>query len=190
LSIKWVLLKVQKTNTLASHTHISNPPWNRPDVQQNQHLPHWRDRFVLPLSVSLYILNLNSPSGYVGGTVLSRFLAHPDVAQFNLTALVRSEEKAKKLETFGVNAVVGSLQDLELLESLASKADYVVSMVSRLAAFFEFLLKATTHQTGADPLAVKAILRGAKKYYNANSSPQFIIHTVSLINDKSYTLKH
>jgi len=90
---------------------------------------------VLPLSVSLYVLNLNSPSGYVGGTVLSRFLAHPDVAQFNLTALVRSEEKAKKLETFGVNAVVGSLQDLELLESLASKADYVVSMVSRLAAF-------------------------------------------------------
>jgi len=85
---------------------------------------------VLPLSVSLYVLNLNSPSGYVGGTVLSHFLAHPDVAQFNLTALVRSEEKAKKLETFGVNAVVGSLQDLELLESLASKADYVVSMVS------------------------------------------------------------
>ena len=27
---------------------------------------------------------------------------------------------------------------------------------------------------------MKAILRGAKKYYNDNSSPQFIIHTVSL----------
>jgi len=124
--------KAHRTNTVASlyQSHIPNPPLHQPDVRQNQHLPHWRDRFVYPLCTSLTTLNLNYSSGYIGGTVLGRFLAHPDVAQFNLTALVRSEEKAKKLETFGVNAVVGSLQDLELLESLASKADYVVSMVS------------------------------------------------------------
>jgi len=73
---------------------------------------------------------VNSLLGFIGGTVLGHLLAHPDVAQFNLTVLVRSKEKAKKLETFGVKAAVGSLQDLELLEALASKADYVVSIVS------------------------------------------------------------
>ena len=129
-----MLLKAQQSNT---HTHIltSNHPQHRSDVYHNQYLPHRRDRFVHPLSASSSTLNLNSSSGYIGGTVLGRFLAHPDVAQFNLTALVRSKEKAKKLETFGVNAVVGSLQDLELLESLASKADYVVSMVCTQPVF-------------------------------------------------------
>lgn len=43
---------------------------------------------------------------------------------------MQSNKNTKKLETFGpVNATVGSLEGLEFLESFASKAYYVVSVV-------------------------------------------------------------
>ena len=35
--------------------------------------------------------------GYLGGSVLSRLLAHPSRDTFEITAIVRSAEKAKKL---------------------------------------------------------------------------------------------
>ena len=69
--------------------------------------------------------------GYIGGSVLLRLLEHPDVATFKFTALVRSQEKVEKLQALGVNAVRGSLQDLALLENLASEADIVISLVHR-----------------------------------------------------------
>lgn len=77
------------------------------------------------MTVSLTIL-----IGYVGGSVLSRLLAHPSAKSLEITALVRSEEKARKLETFGLKTAIGTIQDLELLETLASQAHIVFSIVS------------------------------------------------------------
>src|ERR1700678_1300926 len=54
--------------------------------------------------------------GYIGGSVLSRFLKHPDASSFNITVLVRSPEKAEKLKAFEVNPVVGSHSDTPLVE--------------------------------------------------------------------------
>ncbi|KAF8869511.1 hypothetical protein CPB84DRAFT_1856230 [Gymnopilus junonius] len=71
-------------------------------------------------------------TGFIGGSVLGRFLDHKDASQFGITALVRSPAKAEKLKSIGVNAVVGSLDDIALTENLASDADVVVSMVCRL----------------------------------------------------------
>lgn len=68
-------------------------------------------------------------TGYIGGTVLARFLKRPDIASSKITALVRSAEKAAKFASFGINAVVGSHTDGELVKKLASDADVVVSMV-------------------------------------------------------------
>ena len=62
--------------------------------------------------------------------MLSRFLKHPNVASFNITALVRSPEKAEKLKTLGVHPVVGSYSDLALVEKLSAKADVVIATVS------------------------------------------------------------
>ena len=67
--------------------------------------------------------------GYIGGSVLSRFLKHPNAASFNISALVRSPEKAEKLKNLGVNSVVGSYSDLALLEKLSAEADVVIAMV-------------------------------------------------------------
>lgn len=67
--------------------------------------------------------------------MLVRLLEHLHVASFEFTALVRSAEKAIELEELGVNAVVGTLQDLSLVETLASEADIVISLVSRSANY-------------------------------------------------------
>ena len=61
--------------------------------------------------------------------MLAKLLAHRDAKTFEVTALVRSEEKAKKLEVFGVKAVVGSFKDLELVEKLSEAAHVVFSCV-------------------------------------------------------------
>ncbi len=62
----------------------------------------------------------------MGSTVLSRLLVHPKKDTFEITALVRSAEKAKKLEAFGVKPVVGSYNDdTTLVENLAQNAHIV-----------------------------------------------------------------
>jgi D-arabinose 1-dehydrogenase-like Zn-dependent alcohol dehydrogenase len=56
-------------------------------------------------------------------------LNHPNAASFHITVLVRAAEKAEKLKTLGVNAVIGSHTDTTLVEKLASEADVVIAMV-------------------------------------------------------------
>ena len=62
--------------------------------------------------------------------MLARLLAHPNADVFEITVLVRSEDKAKKLQAFGVNAVIGSLGDSELVKQLAENADVLFTIVS------------------------------------------------------------
>lgn len=61
--------------------------------------------------------------------MLAQLLVHPNANTFDITVLVRSPEKAEKLKTFGVTPVLGSLEDIDLLEDLASKAHVVFSCV-------------------------------------------------------------
>lgn len=67
--------------------------------------------------------------GYIGGSILDRLLAHHKNSTFEITTLVRSQDKARTLTKFGVTPVVGSLSDLLLLESLAADADVVFDAV-------------------------------------------------------------
>ena len=68
-------------------------------------------------------------TGYIGGSVLTRLLEHSNVNSFQITTLVRSPEKAEKLKSLGVNAVVGSLLELDKVKKLASEADVVFATV-------------------------------------------------------------
>jgi uncharacterized protein YbjT (DUF2867 family) len=73
--------------------------------------------------------DLKINQGYIGGTALLRLLNHPEFASFNITVLVRSAQKAEKFKTFGINAVVGSYDDPDLVSSLASQNDIVIATV-------------------------------------------------------------
>lgn len=83
-----------------------------------------------------YLVHLLTPRirldvGYIGGSVLWRLLQHKDAADFKLTVLVRSAEKAKLFkEKFGIDATVGSYEEEDKLEALAAEADYVIATVS------------------------------------------------------------
>ncbi|KAF7316453.1 hypothetical protein MIND_00164300 [Mycena indigotica] len=68
-------------------------------------------------------------TGYIGGSVLDRFLARPDADNFEFTVLVRDPKKAEKFKTLGVDAVVGSHSDAPLMAKLSSEADVVIATV-------------------------------------------------------------
>jgi len=68
-------------------------------------------------------------TGYVGGTVLERFLDHPSAGSWTFTALVRSKDKAAVLQEAGVTPILGDLSDSDIVEKAASEADVVMAIV-------------------------------------------------------------
>ncbi|OBZ72502.1 Uncharacterized protein C2A9.02 [Grifola frondosa] len=122
---------------------------------------------IAPTFVKSQIVNmsktpifLTGATGYIGGAVLERLLAHPSVGTFDITALVRSPEKAKLLETFGVKPVVGSLTELDKLAALAEQAHVVFECAD-----------------SDDLPAMEAILKGIKKRHATTGDVPIFIHT-------------
>lgn len=83
------------------------------------------------MSTVVHVCSSSSPSpGYIGGSVLTKLLSHPLSETFRVTVLVRAAEKATQFRKMGIQAVVGSYANLELLKELSSNADLVVACVS------------------------------------------------------------
>ncbi|KAF9449168.1 NAD(P)-binding protein [Macrolepiota fuliginosa MF-IS2] len=117
---------------------------------------------------------ITGATGYIGGSVLERLQSHPDTSSFEITAIVRSAQKAEGFKKFGVNAVVGSFSDAQLLEDLTAAADVVVDTAN------------------ADDLeAAKIMLRGSKRKFQETGRPPIFIHTsgTGVLNDNAAGLK-
>lgn len=112
----------------------------------------------MPAALKTPILFLGA-TGYIGGSVLARLLARPDADSLEITALVRSEAKARKLEAFGIKTVLGSIQDTDVLENLASQSHVVFSIADC-----------------DDVPQIEAILRGLKTRRASGDYP-ILIHT-------------
>ncbi|KAI0674908.1 NAD-P-binding protein [Trametes maxima] len=98
-------------------------------------------------------------TGYIGGGVLARLLSNAKPL-FNITVLLRDAVKADKLKPFGVKTVLGNLDDVEKVESLASQADFVFECAD------------------ADHIAsTRAVLAGLKKRYDETGKASTLIHT-------------
>ncbi|KAF8901594.1 hypothetical protein CPB85DRAFT_1323263 [Mucidula mucida] len=97
-------------------------------------------------------------TGYLGGSILSRLLTTVNPA--TITALVRSTEKADKLRSLGINTLVGSYTDFDVLTDAASKADIIFACVD-----------------ADNEAAAQAILKGMKKRYQSTGSAPALIHT-------------
>lgn len=69
---------------------------------------------------------LTGASGYIGSSVLRALVAHGD----EVTALVRSDEKAQALRDDGGRALVGDVTDSDVVRRLAHEADAVVHTAS------------------------------------------------------------
>ncbi|KAI5997250.1 hypothetical protein F5J12DRAFT_851731 [Pisolithus orientalis] len=81
-------------------------------------------------STSKRTIFFTGATGYVGGTVLTRLIDHPTFANSEITLLIRPSKKDKisALHSLGLNTVLGSYNDLDILEEQASKADIVFSV--------------------------------------------------------------
>ena len=86
---------------------------------------------VLSLPSSHLLSTFLAGPGYIGGAVLARLFQHANANSFEITTIVRSADKADILKSkFGANAVVGTFQDLDKIETLAENAHVVLHPVS------------------------------------------------------------
>src|SRR6187200_3198595 len=72
---------------------------------------------------------ITGASGYIGGSVAAHLIA----AGHQVTGLVRSPEKAEADRTRGIEPVLGTLDDGEILAQAARAADVVVALLDALA---------------------------------------------------------
>ncbi|KAK1225600.1 hypothetical protein PQX77_011461 [Marasmius sp. AFHP31] len=108
------------------------------------------------------VVLITGATGYIGGSVLTQLLALPDASsKFDFRAIIRNSEKAQKFrDLFGVNAILGSHLDRELMVREASQADVVLAMADC-----------------NDTEAAGAILDGLRKRYEATGKAPILVHT-------------
>ncbi|KAG0296104.1 hypothetical protein BGZ98_001106 [Dissophora globulifera] len=123
--------------------------------------------------IRLFVTGL---TGYIGSSALDLLFKDPSArTRFTVRALVRSQEKADSdIRPFGVEPVIGSLDDVDLLTEEASQADVVL------------------HFAHADHHpAIKAILKGLEhrpRRHDAARKRPILIHTsgTGVLTDKAH----
>ncbi|CAO3587769.1 unnamed protein product [Absidia cylindrospora] len=76
------------------------------------------------MPVSIYI---SGATGYIGGAVVAKLLSNK---QLTITALVRNQEKAIKLEQQGIKTVIGSLANSALIEEQVFKHNVTITVAN------------------------------------------------------------
>ncbi|KAF5364700.1 hypothetical protein D9758_005647 [Tetrapyrgos nigripes] len=104
---------------------------------------------------------LTGATGYIGGSILNRFLARPDFqSSFDIRVLVRSPEKAPKFDALGFKSIVGSHTDEEVMVQAVSEVDIVVGL------------------TDCDSIpAAELTIKGLKKHFEETGKQAFFIQT-------------
>ncbi|KAK6462854.1 hypothetical protein DFJ63DRAFT_313982 [Scheffersomyces coipomensis] len=73
---------------------------------------------------------ITGATGYIGGEVLYQLLNNKDTANFEITALVRSDKKAANLKSKTKNkvkTVIGTLDDIDLIKDQAARSDIIIN---------------------------------------------------------------
>lgn len=127
--------------------------------------------YFCPVHLCAEDSNMHSPNqlnifvtgatGYIGGSILWRLVHHKDAGIFKIKALIRDAAKAKRFAAeYGIEPVIGSLQEIAKLEHHASEADYVITTADVV-----------------DYDACKAILKGMKKRNKLTGKVPVLIQT-------------
>ncbi|KAI6104126.1 hypothetical protein F5141DRAFT_1216679 [Pisolithus sp. B1] len=105
---------------------------------------------------------LTGATGYLGGSVLSRLIEHPTYEHTEIWVLIRPSKEGKipAFRSLGVKTVLGTYDDLDLLEDQAAHADIVFACAD------------------ADNLpGAQAILKGMRKKHERTGVQPLLIHT-------------
>ena len=105
---------------------------------------------------------LTGATGYIGGSILTSLLQHPNARNFNITALIRGDnERIKKLTSLNVTPIIGSNESFEILEKAAKDSHVVIH----------------TSNSADDLPSTQAIISGLNKRTKETGKPVIYIHT-------------
>lgn len=99
-------------------------------------------------------------TGYIAGSFLHLMLTRNYLSDFTISALVRNTKDALKMKELGVNPVIGTLDDQDILIEASSKADIVFNTAN------------CDHQ-----LSARAIVEGLSKRSVTTGMRPILIHT-------------
>ncbi|MCP5084300.1 MAG: NAD-dependent epimerase/dehydratase family protein [Alphaproteobacteria bacterium] len=97
---------------------------------------------------------MTGATGYIGGSVAAALIANGH----QVHGLVRSPERAELARAFGIEPLIGSLDDLEVLEKAAQEADAVINTAN------------ADHEASADALVAALAGSGKKLLHTSGSS--------------------
>ena len=103
---------------------------------------------------------ITGATGYIGGTYLHLMLTRNYLNDYKISALVRDPEDARKMQALGVEPVLGTLNDFELLKKKSSESSIVFNTAN------------CDHQQSA-----LAIIEGLKERSNQTGQSPILIHT-------------
>jgi nucleoside-diphosphate-sugar epimerase len=109
-------------------------------------------------------------AGYIGGSVAARFAQEG----YQVSGLTRHDSNVNKLKAIGVDAIVGDLQETELLKECAGKADIVVNaadsdnqkVVETLLAALKGTDKVFIHTSGSSIVSDRANGERSEEIYD------------------------
>jgi len=105
---------------------------------------------------------LTGATGYIGGSILTGLLQHPNASNFKITVLVRGDEsRVKKLASLGVTPLIGSNDSHNIIEKAASESHVVIH----------------TANSADDLPSTKSIITGLNKRTQATGKTAIYIHT-------------
>jgi nucleoside-diphosphate-sugar epimerase len=105
---------------------------------------------------------LTGATGYIGGSILTSLLQHPNAGNFNITALIRGDtDRIKKLTSLNVTPIIGSNESFEILEKAAKDSHVVIH----------------TSNSADDLPSTQAIISGLNKRTQETGKPVIYIHT-------------
>jgi nucleoside-diphosphate-sugar epimerase len=105
---------------------------------------------------------LTGATGYIGGSILTNLLQHPNITNFKITTLIRGEEsRAKKLASLGITPLIGSNDSHDIIEKAASESHVVIH----------------TANSADDLPSIRSIISGLNKRTQMTGKPAIFIHT-------------
>ncbi|MBG0511628.1 NAD-dependent epimerase/dehydratase family protein [Agrobacterium sp. MOPV5] len=106
------------------------------------------------------VIFITGATGYIGGSFIELMISRGYLQDFTISALVRRERDAEMMREIGVEPVVGSLDDSNLLRRESARASIVFNTAN------------CDHQPSA-----RAIVQGLSEYAKATGTRPILIHT-------------
>ncbi len=118
-------------------------------------------------------------TGFIGGALISRLRK----CKHNVIALVRSEEKTKRLEGFGVNCIMGDLFKLNSLKDELKNIDAIIHCAALVTDWNPYEDYVNTNIVGTENILILAKELEIKSFIHLSTVDVFGDYNMGIITD-------